>query len=66
MELAKILYQKQISQAKLARMADMNLSDLNAMLHGRRPAFPGWRRRIAKAIGLPESVVFPEFVGEKE
>jgi transcriptional regulator with XRE-family HTH domain len=64
LQLAEILYQRRISQAKLARMADMNLTDLNAMLHGRRPTFPGWRRRIAQALNMPESEVFPEISQE--
>ena len=41
-------------------MADMNLTDLNAMIHGRRPMFPGWRKRISQALNMPESEVFPE------
>jgi len=60
LELAEILYKKRLSQAKLARMADMNPTDLNSMIHERRPAFPGWRQRIAKALNMPESEVFPE------
>jgi len=60
LELAEILYRKRISQAKLARMAEMNPTDVNAMIHERRPAFPGWRKRIAAALNMPETEVFPE------
>jgi len=32
--------------------------DLSAIERLARPAFPGWRRRIAEAFGMPEDVLF--------
>lgn len=52
LKLAQILYDRRISQAGLARLADINQADLNTMIHGKRPAYPGWRKRIAKALGM--------------
>lgn len=57
-KLIQILYERRLSQAKLARLAEINQADLNAMIHGRRPAFPAWRKRIADVLDLPEEDIF--------
>jgi hypothetical protein len=34
--------------------------DLSQIERGLRPAFPGWRRRVARAFGLPADKLFAE------
>ena len=34
-------------------------ADLSLVERGLRPAHPGWRRRLAVAFRLPETVLFP-------
>ncbi|HAG12061.1 MAG TPA: hypothetical protein DCK76_12005 [Desulfotomaculum sp.] len=58
--LNKILTERKISKAQLARRADINQSDIYAVLAGKRPAFPAWRRRVAAVLGVPEGEIFPE------
>lgn len=33
-------------------------ADLSMLERGLRPAFPGWRRRLARAFGLPAEELF--------
>lgn len=66
LKLAEILKDRNLSQSKLARLADINQADLNSMIHCKRPAFPGWRKRISRALEMPEAEVFPEHVNEKK
>jgi len=39
-------------------------ADLSLVERGLKPAFPGWRRRIAKAFNMPESELFREVKGD--
>lgn len=48
--LHQIMEQKGISQLELARRAKMSPGDLNQVINGKRYCFPGWRKRIAKAL----------------
>ena len=49
-----------LSGEALARKAEMSASDLSKVERGRVYAFPGWRRRISDALGVPECELFPE------
>lgn len=60
-----ILAERNISKAKISRQADIASSDFYQMLAGKRPAFPAWRKRLAKALGIDESILFPEYSNEK-
>ena len=40
-----------ISQAKLARLADVNQSSMNRIENGKEPAYSGRGKRIASALG---------------
>lgn len=40
-----------ISQAKLARLADVNAASMNRIEHGKEPAYPRRGKRIADALG---------------
>ena len=35
-------------------------SDLSLIERGHKPAYPGWRRRLSQAFGMPESELFEE------
>lgn len=58
--LKKTLEERKISKAQLSRRADITQSDFYMMLAGKRPAFPGWRKRIAAVLDVTESDIFPE------
>ncbi len=58
--LRKIITERNLSGAKLSRMADVSQSDFYMMMSGKKPAFPNWRKRIAEALQMPEVEVFPE------
>lgn len=45
---------------ELSRRAKIAPGDLSAVERGLRPAFPGWRQRIAEALGVPETELFPD------
>lgn len=57
----KTIEEKNISKAQLSRRADIAQSDFYMMLLGKRPAFPGWRKRIAEVLEMEEKTLFPEF-----
>lgn len=59
--LIKAIEEKNISKAQLSRRADIAQSDFYMMLSGKRPAFPGWRKRIAEVLEMEEKILFPEF-----
>lgn len=48
-----------MSGEALARKAEMSPSDLSKLERGIRHPFPGWRRRISEALGVPEAELFP-------
>jgi hypothetical protein len=43
---------------KLTAETGIATADLSALERGLRPLFPGWRRRIARALELPEEELF--------
>lgn len=42
----------------LAKKADINVSDLYSALNGKREMFPNWKKRISKALNVPEEDLF--------
>jgi transcriptional regulator with XRE-family HTH domain len=58
-EIKKILIDKGISQAKMAKDLNIHPQRICDMLSGR---LPGWkyRRRISQYLGIPEEVLFPD------
>lgn len=49
--IVKLRVEKGLSQAKLARIADVNASSLNRIEKGKEPLYPIRGRRIAAALG---------------
>lgn len=52
--------QKGISQFHLAVKANLYPSIISNIERGVWVAYPGWRQRIAAALEMPESEIFPE------
>lgn len=48
------------SLCKLCQLTAIEPANLSRIERGLLPAYPGWRRRIAAAFGLPEEVLFGE------
>lgn len=51
---------RNISQSALARMANINQSQLNRAINGYQPFFPRWKKDISIVLGIPEDILFPE------
>jgi transcriptional regulator with XRE-family HTH domain len=61
MSLREVREKAGISQLELARRARMAPSDLSRIEHGRFTViYPGWRRRLAEALNIPENELFEE------
>jgi transcriptional regulator with XRE-family HTH domain len=48
------------SLAAVCMRTGISPSDLSLIERGHRPAYPGWRKRIAEAFDLPEAELFQE------
>lgn len=57
-KLKRELANQRITPHGLARKANITPQDLYAALAGKRQMFPGWRKRISKALGVPEGELF--------
>lgn len=53
------------SLTKVAGLTQIAASDLSRIERGILPAFPGWRRRLARAYHLPEAELFRPIAGER-
>jgi transcriptional regulator with XRE-family HTH domain len=51
---------------RVAGLTGIAASDLSQIERGARPAFPGWRRRLAHAFGMPEEALFAAAEDEKQ
>lgn len=61
MKLVEVLKEKGISKLKLAMMANIAPSDLYQCFNSKRSFFPAWRKRIANALQMTETELFPEY-----
>lgn len=53
-----------LSQAQLARIADIHPATLSRLEAGKTYAYAGWRRRLERALGVPGDELFePTEVG---
>jgi transcriptional regulator with XRE-family HTH domain len=53
-----VLALRRISRAALAKATGYRRTYLTTVLHGNLPASPALRRKVAEALGLPESELF--------
>ena len=56
--LKETMLDKDIKPYTLAKKANITPSDLYSALKGQRPMFPNWKKRISKALGVPEEELF--------
>ncbi len=54
-----------LSINKLSQLTSIGASDLSMLERGQRPAYPGWRRRIARAFKMDSDFLFTDKVIEK-
>ena len=51
LRIQKVLEEKRLSQAKAARLANVNQTSFSRIVRGKEPAFPKRGQRIADALG---------------
>lgn len=49
-KLVEKMRQKNITTHKLAKLSNITPQDLYAVLSGKKPFFPNWRKRVAEAL----------------
>lgn len=64
--LRKIRKARGLSQFDLAKMADVNPTDISAIENCKKFPYPAWRRRLSAALEVPENEVFPGFAEVKQ
>ncbi len=60
-KLKKVLKSKQISQSKVARLADIPQPSFNLIVNGKLSPCPSWRKRISEVLGESEKELFSDF-----
>ncbi|MFW6030320.1 MAG: helix-turn-helix domain-containing protein [Halanaerobiales bacterium] len=59
-KLRQVRLKKGISQERLASEAGMVQADISQLENNKKYAYPGWRKRLSKALGVNEDTLFPE------
>ena len=59
-ELKEVMKEKNISTHKLAKLSNITPQDLYAVLSGKKPFFPNWRKRVAEALDINAEELFTE------
>ena len=58
--LKEIMKEKNITTHKLAKLSNITPQDLYAVLSGKKPFFPNWRKRVAEALDSTVEELFAE------
>ena len=58
--LRKIRKERGLSQLRLSFLTGIAPSEISRIENEWQRAFPGWRKRFARALGTTEAEVFPE------
>lgn len=58
--LRQVRQERGLSLVGLTMKTGIAPSDISEVERGLRPAFPGWRSRISRALGVPASELFEE------
>lgn len=58
--LRKYRKEKGMSQLDLAIQTKIATSDISLLENGKKYAFPGWRKRLSKALEVSEDELFPK------
>lgn len=53
-----------LSQSQLARIANVHPATLSRLEAGKLFPYPGWKRRLGKALGVPGDELFEEVNGD--
>lgn len=56
--LKKIRKLKDLSQFDLAKLSNITPSDISRIENNKLYAHPGWRKRLSKALNVPEDEIF--------
>ena len=59
-KVAEALLEKGWTRNRLSVEAGISSSEIYTSLSGQRPMFPGYRRKISEALGVPEEDLFDE------
>lgn len=62
--LKKVMREKDVTGFKLFRMTGIAPASISGIVNNRVIPFPGWRKRIAEALGVTESELFPAVESE--
>jgi len=57
--LREVRKEKGLSQLKLAFMTGIAPNEISRIENGWLKPYPGWRKRLSRALGMPESELFP-------
>ena len=63
-KLRRVRTEKGYSLADLVRLTGIHESDISQLERGLRPAFPDWRKRLSRALKVPEDELFAEVPDE--
>lgn len=58
-KLKEIREKKNMSQFELSKEANITQADISKIENQRIIAHPGWRKRLAKTLNVPEGELFP-------
>jgi len=58
--LKKVRTEKGFSQLTLAKLTNIAPTDISRIENGWLRPYSGWRKRLAKALGVTEADLFPE------
>ena len=65
--LQEVRKQKGLSQLRLSFLTGIPPSDISRIENGWLKPYPGWRKRLARALGVSEAELFPpEEKGESD
>ena len=56
--LITLLEERGITKYRLAKMSNIRPQDIYTALNGHKPLYPGWKKRIAMALDIPEELLF--------
>jgi transcriptional regulator with XRE-family HTH domain len=58
--LKEVMRKRGMSQAQMARMADINQTQFNRAYNGYQEFFPAWKKRISEVLNIEKSELFPD------
>jgi len=64
--LQEVRKQRELSQLRLSFLTGIPPSDISRIENGWLKPYPGWRKRLARALGVSEAELFPIEKGESD